>query len=133
MHLGLVDPFLIAFFILLKEENTRWMEEIKILQACKHINVIKYKDCFITSSTFDCVLPSSSLIVHIVMEYADAGDLQSHIKRQKDEVKSPFTENQVRNWLVQLALALQYLHKIRVMHRDIKTQNVFMTSTNLLK
>ena len=60
------------------------------------------------------------------MEYADAGDLQSHIKRQKDEVKTPFTENQVRNWLVQLALALQYLHKIRVMHRDIKTQNVFI-------
>ena len=31
-----------------------------------------------------------------------------------------------------MALALQYLHKIRVMHRDIKTQNIFMTSSNIL-
>ena len=111
------------------------MEEIKILQACKHINVIRYKNCFITTetSTADQAQPNAQLIVHIVMEYADAGDMHGHIKKQRDEVQKHFTEPQVRNWLVQMALALQYLHKIRVMHRDIKTQNIFMTSSNILK
>ena len=115
------------------EEDSRWMEEIKILEACKHINVIRYKNCFITTETqCDQANPSAQLIVHIVMEYADAGDMNVHIKRQR-EVQLFFAEAQVRNWLVQLSLALQYLHKIRVMHRDIKTQNIFMTSTKLLK
>ena len=101
------------------------MEEIKILEACKHINVIRYKNCFITTETqCDQANPSAQLIVHIVMEYADAGDMNVHIKRQR-EVQLFFAEAQVRNWLVQLSLALQYLHKIRVMHRDIKTQNIF--------
>ena len=71
--------------------------------------------------------------MHIVMEYADCGDLSAHIKRQKDEVKTLFQETQVRNWLVQLGFALQYLHKMRIMHRDLKPANVFMTSSKLLK
>jgi len=68
------------------------------------------------------------------MEYADAGDLGHHIKRQKEVEKKLFSEKQVRNWLVQITLALRYLHtKVRVLHRDIKPQNIFMTSNNLLK
>ena len=68
------------------------------------------------------------------MEYADAGDLCNHIKKQKEDVKSFFPEKQVRNWLVQLCLALKYLHtKVRVLHRDIKPSNIFMTSMKLLK
>ncbi len=89
------------------------------------------------------------------MEFADEGDLDQHIKHQRDVIKQPFQESLVRNWLgkqpflliwktcgvcltifisVQLALALQYLHtKVRVMHRDLKTQNIFMTSAKLLK
>ena len=68
------------------------------------------------------------------MEYADAGDLGHHIKRQKEVEKKLFPEKQVRNWLVQINLALRYLHtKVRVLHRDIKPQNIFMTRNNLLK
>ena len=107
------------------------MDEIKILQACRHINVIRYKECFLGQES--ALNPGGTLLVHIVMEYADAGDLSGHIKRQREEVKTPFPENQVRNWLVQLGLALQHLHKMRIMHRDLKPANVFMTSTKLLK
>lgn len=108
------------------------MEEIRILQACKHINVVRYKDCIF--STDGNAPGESNFLIHIVMEYADAGDLGNHIKRHREEVKEHFPEKQVRNWLVQLSLALQYLHtKVRVMHRDVKPANIFMTSTKLLK
>ena len=116
--------------ILLQKDRTRCLEEIKILQACKHINVIRYKECFLAPISNE----NPALMIHIVMEYADAGDLGNHIKRQKEEMKTFFAESQVRNWMVQLALALRYLHtKVRVLHRDIKPQNIFMSSTNLLK
>jgi len=113
-----------------EKDRTRCLEEIKILQACKHINVIRYKECFLAPISNE----NPALMIHIVMEYADAGDLGNHIKRQKEEMKTFFAESQVRNWMVQLALALRYLHtKVRVLHRDIKPQNIFMSSTNLLK
>lgn len=114
-----------------QEKPNGWVQEIKILQACRHVNVIRYKECFFGQD--NALNPSGTLLVHIVMEYADSGDLHAHIKRQKDEVKKDFVESQVRNWLVQLGFALQHLHKMRIMHRDLKPANVFMTTTKLLK
>lgn len=37
-----------------------------------------------------------------------------------------FTEDQICSWLVQMALALFYMHEKRILHRDLKTQNVFL-------
>ncbi len=56
---------------LLQKDRTRCLEEIKILQACKHINVIRYKECFLAPISNE----NPALMIHIVMEYADAGDL----------------------------------------------------------
>ena len=36
-------------------------------------------------------------------------------------------------WFVQLCLALEYIHKRRILHRDLKSQNVFLTRNNTLK
>ena len=37
------------------------------------------------------------------------------------------------NWLVQISSALEYIHARRVIHRDIKTQNLFLTGDNTVK
>ena len=42
-------------------------------------------------------------------------------------------QSQVRNWFVQICFALQYLHKKNILHRDIKTQNIFISANKLLK
>ena len=92
--------------------------------------MIRYKECFLAPVSVD----NPGLMIHIVMEYADAGDLGNHIKRQKEEAKTYFPEKKVRNWLVQLALALRYLHtKVRVLHRDIKPQNICIDYFNQIK
>lgn len=40
---------------------------------------------------------------------------------------------EIFNWFVQICLALEYVHARRVIHRDIKTQNIFLTGNNTIK
>ena len=68
----------------------------------------------------------------IIMEYADAGDLSMVVKRQR-ELKQYLPEPDILSWFVQIALGLQYIHKKNILHRDLKTQNIFVTSKKLVK
>jgi NIMA (never in mitosis gene a)-related kinase 1/4/5 len=71
-------------------------------------------------------------VLHIVMEYCDGGDLASHIARQK-ETGQPFSEAQVTDYLIQLAWALRAVHAARIVHRDLSSGNIFLTSGNVVK
>lgn len=59
----------------------------------------------------------------MVMTYCDGGDMYTRIKNSKSK---NFTEQQILDWLVQMALALLYLHERKILHRDLKTQNIFL-------
>ena len=89
-----------------EKEQKSWLDEIQILQRCKHINVIRYKECFISGKTLDCAEPTGLTYAHIVMEFADEGDLDQHIKHQRDVIKQPFQESLVRNWLGKQSILL---------------------------
>eukprot|EP00955_Chlamydomonas_euryale_P110442 366000-Chlamydomonas_euryale.AAC.24 len=85
--------------------------------------------------------------VNIVYGYCEQGDLQTAVKRRKVGVQlaafygvrtclphgqsaegKHFDEVQLRRWLAQMLLALQYLQTKHVLHRDLKTCNIFVTS-----
>ena len=42
-------------------------------------------------------------------------------------------ESLVLRWFVQTAMAVQYIHSQRILHRDIKSQNVFLTRASIAK
>lgn len=130
------------------KDRDRIFNEVNIIKSCCHLNIIRYKEFFITnepSSKTHCrdhskdeeaqlSNPSTMVpIISIVMEYANAGDLHECIRRHRDVTKTHLPEDIVRNWLVQISFALEYLHKNCILHRDLKTQNIFMTSNRLLK
>ncbi|CAF5179747.1 unnamed protein product, partial [Rotaria sp. Silwood1] len=58
------------------------------------------------------------------MDYCDGGDLHSRIQAQRGIL---FNEDQILDWFVQITLALKHVHDRKVLHRDIKSQNVFLT------
>ena len=39
----------------------------------------------------------------------------------------------ILDWFVQMGLALHYLHTKKVLHRDLKSQNIFLTADNQIK
>ncbi|KAG1666677.1 hypothetical protein FOA52_013589 [Chlamydomonas sp. UWO 241] len=63
--------------------------------------------------------------MNVVYGYCEQGDLQAAVERCKGV---HFDEQQLRRWLAQMLLALQYMQSKHVLHRDLKTSNIFLTS-----
>uniref|UniRef100_A0A8D1CDB5 non-specific serine/threonine protein kinase n=1 Tax=Sus scrofa TaxID=9823 RepID=A0A8D1CDB5_PIG len=62
--------------------------------------------------------------LYIVMDYCEGGDLFKRINAQKGIL---FQEDQILDWFVQICLALKHVHDRKILHRDIKSQNIFLT------
>lgn len=106
------------------EQTKRVLREIAVLRRVNHPNVIQLKDAFLQpSSTGQCRLIDKKLVhcsvdLYIATEFAEGGDLY-HIKGQ-------LGEDEVADIMWQLLLGLQYLHSMRIWHRDVKSQNAFV-------
>eukprot|EP00239_Pterosperma_sp_CCMP1384_P008296 CAMPEP_0197848944 /NCGR_PEP_ID=MMETSP1438-20131217/10552_1 /TAXON_ID=1461541 /ORGANISM="Pterosperma sp., Strain CCMP1384" /LENGTH=322 /DNA_ID=CAMNT_0043461425 /DNA_START=270 /DNA_END=1238 /DNA_ORIENTATION=+ len=97
------------------------INEVKLLQALDHPNVIRYMDSFIENN---------ELIIEL--EYAEAGDL-AKLLQEKSASGTLFLESEVWQLFVQVCAACKHMHEKRMMHRDIKPSNVFITSSGVLK
>lgn len=95
--------------------------EIKCLANCDHPNIIKYIE---DDEESDHLL--------IVMEFADSGDLDRHIKSRAPDYKY-FQEHEALFLFIQLCLSVDHIHSHKMLHRDIKAANVLLTSTGLIK
>jgi len=93
------------------------IQERQLVAALRHPYVVPYHRSWIEKSHTIC----------IVMRHCDGGDLASLAWRAKRR-NERFPESQLQLWLAQLLSALAYLHGKRVIHRDVKPGNVFLTS-----
>merc|ERR1719240_1910255 len=66
------------------------------------------------------------------MDYADGGDLHERISKTRKAMKT-FPEEKIIRWFTEASLALKYMHDKHVLHRDLKTQNLFLTSSDRLR
>lgn len=85
--------------------------------------MISYKESFFEDAT-------STLC--IVMEYADDGDLLNKIT-QTQKARRTIDEAEVWSLFIQMILGLQCLHDLKIVHRDIKCANLFLTKAGVLK
>ena len=103
-----------------KKEQENSVNEVRILASVNHPNVIGYKEAFWNDI-------ESSL--NIVMEYADDGDLQTKIQKMRKE-GGMFTENLIWSYSIQMIEGLKALHDKKIMHRDLKSANIFLVKDN---
>ncbi|KAJ1634493.1 kinase-like domain-containing protein [Pavlovales sp. CCMP2436] len=101
------------------KERAECENEVVVLRMLCHPNILACLDSFVTS---DAQLPTLS----IVTEYCAGGTLDARLRRARSGAE-PLTEAQVLAWLVQLADALAHMHSRRVLHRDVKGTNIFLT------
>ena len=85
--------------------------EAKILSLIKSNYVVKYYDSFFENGD-----------LNIVMEYCDNGDLCNYLNKQKQ----PLKEDLIWQIFIKITLGLTAIHKMKILHRDLKTLNIFL-------
>jgi len=63
----------------------------------------------------------------ILCEYCDRGDLDSYIQNQKG---NPISETRIKKFIIEILLAIEYMHHFNITHRDIKPRNIFLNTHN---
>lgn len=100
-------------------EVDEYSKEAKELITLRHQHIVSYEEDFVHVDY--CFLEPRTFFI-IIMEYCPEGDLKQKIELDFNS----FTEDWVRLTFAQLLQAVQYLHSKNVIHRDLKSQNVFL-------
>lgn len=97
-----------------EEQSINAIEEINILGSVNSPNIVTYYDSFI----------SDNGNINILMEYWSKGDLCTFLENRKGAYLS---EKYIWKFFIQMWLGLYHLHKNNIIHRDLKSLNVFLT------
>jgi serine/threonine protein kinase len=89
--------------------------EISILKDINHENIVKLYDVKETSQYF-----------YLVTEYCNGGALSDRLEDYKDIHNAPFPEELVQYLMRQIMSAMKYLHGKKILHRDIKLDNILV-------
>ena len=104
--------------------------EITILKKLYHKNIIKLE-----------ALKKTTHHYYVIMEYCNGGTLTECLEKYKNIYHKPFTEEIVQYIMRQVVSAINYIHSLRIIHRDLKLDNILVkfenesdkTQLNLLK
>uniref|UniRef100_A0A1Q3FI56 Putative catalytic domain of testis-specific serine/threonine kinase 4 n=1 Tax=Culex tarsalis TaxID=7177 RepID=A0A1Q3FI56_CULTA len=101
-----------------KEVRTKFLpREIELVRGLKHPNLIRFYECIETTMRF-----------YIIMQYAENGSLLQLIRKEKF-----LPEKRAKSYFSQLINAVEYIHKMGVVHRDIKCENIVFDENFTLK
>ncbi|XP_062408398.1 serine/threonine-protein kinase Nek3 [Sardina pilchardus] len=93
--------------------------EAVLLAKMKHLNIVTFKDSF-----------EADGYLYIAMEFCGGGDLLQRIRQQKN---AHFSEDVVLKWFAQMCSGAKHIHDKRVLHRDLKSKNIFLTDNGTVK
>ncbi|XP_046336827.2 serine/threonine-protein kinase Nek4-like [Haliotis rufescens] len=100
------------------EERASAEKEANLMRELDHDHVVRY-----VASTFN----GSTLF--IFTEYCEGGDLSHFL----EDSSGKLPEDLIVCWVYQTALALEYLHRMDILHRDLKPQNIYLTGEGDVK
>jgi calcium-dependent protein kinase len=99
------------------EDIKRFFYEIEILRDLDHPNVIKVFEYFQDNDR-----------LYIVSEYVKGGELLHEMNRRKNKKLQHFTEEEAAFMIKQILITINYLHNRKIVHRDIKPDNILIES-----
>lgn len=100
-----------------RRQRAKLLSEIKIHRSLNHTNVVKFEHVFEDAKN-----------VYILLELCKNNSLKHYTKRVRR-----VNEMMAKSFTVQMVHALKYLHKNKIIHRDLKLGNLFITDDGEIK
>ncbi|VDP31095.1 unnamed protein product [Heligmosomoides polygyrus] len=96
------------------------INEVKIIkQQLRHPNIVRYRRIFVENHR-----------LYILMDLIEGASLKEHITSVKEK-RQTFSEDRIWNMVIQMVLALRYLHKDKqIVHRDLKPNNIMIAEND---
>ncbi|GFO11680.1 serine/threonine-protein kinase nek8 [Plakobranchus ocellatus] len=94
------------------------LNEVSVLALLDHPNIVSYYDSF-----------EEDGVLMIEIEYADNGTLAQHLAKQD----KPMDEKDILLMFQQIVAAIRHIHSHNILHRDLKTDNIFLTKEGVVK
>ena len=94
------------------------LREISLLKELNHVNIVKLMDVV--------HLPTN---IVLVFEYVET-DLKIMLKKNNNKGLAP---KLYKSFLYQLLKGIQHIHRMKILHRDIKSENLLISKDNKLK
>ncbi|KAG5508131.1 hypothetical protein JKF63_05383 [Porcisia hertigi] len=91
------------------------MGEVETMSLLSHPNIVKLEETY-----------QDDVSLSIVMEYLPGGSLQTRIDRQS------VSEHETRRFIMQLLMAVEYIHDKGIVHRDLKPSNCLLSQNDLV-
>ncbi|CAL1274048.1 unnamed protein product [Larinioides sclopetarius] len=91
---------------------------VSVLSLLNHENIVSYYDSF-----------EEDGVLMIEMEYADGGNLAQYLAQMKNLME----EKDILLLFKQIVSALKHMHDHNILHRDLKTANIFLTKDGTVK
>ena len=94
--------------------------EIKILKQLHHPHIVRFENFLASNSNY-----------YLIMEFCNGGDLTGCLKKYKNLYKEKTFNIEIVQYLMrQIIDALQYIHSLKIIHRDIKLDNILLSFKN---
>ena len=94
------------------------LNEVSVLALLDHPNIVSYYDSF-----------EEDGVLMIEIEYADNGTLAQHLAKQEKSMD----EKDILLMFQQIVAAIRHMHSHNILHRDLKTDNIFLTKEGVVK
>ncbi|KAE9316409.1 hypothetical protein PF001_g7333 [Phytophthora fragariae] len=129
--------FVIKEVVLDPRDQASAQREARLLAALDHPNIIACKESFLLKTQ----TPNAAFlgrhqrrptVLCIVTEFADGGDLSHELARRTSRHEY-FEPDDLLGLFVQVCLALKHLHDRKILHRDVKPANIFLTKSGVVK
>jgi serine/threonine protein kinase len=99
-----------------KDEQDNLIREMRMISKFNHPHIVNYKHHF-----------QQDGLLYIVMEYCTEGSLRTMMTKQK------ITSSFIWKWINTLTETLQFVHEKKIVHHDIKPDNILFTEERTIK
>ena len=100
-----------------KKTLTNTLNELRILCSINHPNIVGYKEAFIEKDGKELC---------VIMEFVGGGDMSEKVAECKKK-RMAISEDTIWKYTCQVLLGLRALHDMKIIHRDIKSANLFLS------